>query len=76
MGTGEGKHVMSRTTDRAPSARRDFLKLATLGTLVGVGAGAAAARPANAGPPRKAGSPQAGYRETPHVKKAYELARF
>jgi anaerobic selenocysteine-containing dehydrogenase len=55
--------------------RRDFLKLAGLGTLAGAAAAAG-------GTPRKAvaatakPATDAGYRETDHVKKAYELARF
>lgn len=54
--------------------RREFLKVASLGPVAGaallaVGQGSASA--AEAG--REAGS---GYRETPHVKKAYELSRF
>jgi len=55
--------------------RRDFLKLAGLGTLAGAAAAAG-------GTPRKAAAAtakpttDAGYRETEHVKKAYERARF
>jgi anaerobic selenocysteine-containing dehydrogenase len=55
--------------------RRDFLKLAGLGTLAGAAA-------ATGGAPRKAEAAtakpatSAGYRETEHVKKAYERSRF
>jgi anaerobic selenocysteine-containing dehydrogenase len=53
--------------------RRDFLKLAGLGS-VGAVAGAAVAAPVEA---KEAPSTRGtGYRETPHVKKVYELARF
>jgi anaerobic selenocysteine-containing dehydrogenase len=55
--------------------RRDFLKLAGLGTL----AGAAAAAGGTTGPAEAAtaqSATDAGYRETEHVKKAYERARF
>ncbi|MEJ8474123.1 twin-arginine translocation signal domain-containing protein [Roseibium algae] len=55
-----------------PADRRNFLKLAGLGTLAGgatiVSGGAQAAVSSD-----DAG---AGYRETDHVKKAYETARF
>ena len=55
--------------------RRDFLKLAGLGTLAGAAAAAG-------GTPRKAEAATAqaptgaGYKETEHVRKAYERARF
>jgi anaerobic selenocysteine-containing dehydrogenase len=55
--------------------RRDFLKLAGLGTLAGAAA-------AVAGAPQEAQAATAktpsasGYRETEHVKKAYALSRF
>lgn len=53
--------------------RRDFLKLAGLGSLSSAAVVAAGTRPAEA----KAEPPQGdGYRETAHVKKVYELARF
>jgi nitrous oxide reductase len=65
------------TSDRDPKVakRRQFLKLASLGAVAGTVAAAAgdgrgeaaAAEPAPQGK---------SYRETPHVKKAYELARF
>jgi len=54
--------------------RRDFLKLAGLGTLAGAAA-AAAGTPTKAESAAKP-SADAGYRETEHVKKAYELSRF
>jgi hypothetical protein len=54
--------------------RRDFLKLATLGAAAApvaavVGSGTAAAEAASEPTAR-------GYRETEHVRKVYELARF
>jgi hypothetical protein len=53
--------------------RRDFLKLAGLGSLSGAAVVAAGAMPAEA----KSEPPQGdGYRESAHVKKVYELARF
>ncbi|WP_150525113.1 twin-arginine translocation signal domain-containing protein [Roseibium sediminis] len=59
-----------KTPDSAD--RRNFLKLAGLGTLASgatVVAGAAEA----AAPSQDAGT---GYRETDHVKRVYETARF
>lgn len=55
--------------------RRDFLKLAGLGTLAGAAAAAAGA-PKTAEAATAKPSADAGYRETEHVKKAYELSRF
>lgn len=61
--------------EHAGSARRGFLKLAGLGAaagsvgLVARGAPAVATEAVGTAAPR-------GYRETPHVKKVYELARF
>jgi hypothetical protein len=59
----------------ATSGRRDFIKLAGLGAAagsVGLATGIAPAAAATAVPE----SPTKGYRETDHVKKAYEVARF
>ncbi len=64
---------MSKQDEAKQSRRREFLKLTGLGTLAGAAALAG-------GVPReaKAASPDTGsdYRETEHVKKVYELARF
>ncbi len=66
---------MAEKTERKAAGRREFLKLASLGTVVG-GAGlllqdapaeAAEAKSAKAGK---------GYQETPHVKAFYDSARF
>jgi len=59
---------------KSKAKRRDFLKLLGVGSI----AGAAAAVTGGSAP---AGEPEAkpegaGYRETPHVKKYYETARF
>ena len=54
--------------------RRDFLKAASVGA-VSASAAAALGQPASA----EAATPSetaAGYRETAHVKQAYDLARF
>jgi hypothetical protein len=59
----------------ARNGRRDFLKLAGLGAAAGSVAGVAKVAPAaatEATPPP--GKP--GYRETEHVRKVYEVARF
>jgi hypothetical protein len=61
------------TKQEQVAKRRDFLKLAGLGTLSGAAVVAAGTPPAEA----KSEPPQGdGYRETAHVKKVYELARF
>ena len=62
------------TQDRTGRDRRDFLKLASLGTVAGsaalvLGEAAEAATPS-------AEAPGAGYRETAHVRTYYDLARF
>ena len=60
----------------APAAgRRDFLKLASVGAAAGTVAAAIGAGTREA----EAAAPEAqagGYRETAHVKRFYELARF
>jgi len=56
------------------AARRDFLKLALLG--VAGGAVAAATRPGEAEAATAGGKAEAGYRETPHIRTYYDLARF
>jgi len=63
---------MTKKEDGGTAGRRDFLKLAGLGTLASgatLVAGTAEAAEVDAA----AGS---GYRETDHVKKVYETARF
>ena len=61
--------------DTKASARRQFLKLASLGAVAGTVAAIAgeAPREAQADEPKPQGQ---GYRETAHVRKVYELARF
>lgn len=63
---------MSKHSKTSAASRRDFLKKAAV--AVGAAGAAAAASPAKAKTPaaREAG---AGYRETDHVRKYYELAR-
>ena len=59
--------------DKPKTDRRSFLKLAGSGTVgvIAVATGAEAASPGDAKP-----ADGAGYSETEHVKKVYELARF
>jgi hypothetical protein len=56
------------------AGRRDFLKLASVGAVAGTVAAATGATSTEA----EAASEEhgEGYRETAHVKKFYELARF
>ena len=55
------------------SERRDFLKLASLGTVLG---GAAIAAGGHAAASETEDPSESGYRETTHVKTYYELTRF
>lgn len=55
-------------------ARRDLFKLAGLGGLAAGAAAIAATREAEAA--TEPSTSNAGYRETPHVRKYYELAKF
>jgi hypothetical protein len=59
---------------KTAAKRRQFLKLAGLGTLSGAAAAAIGGPDAEA--KDETGSRTGGYRETEHVRKAYELARF
>jgi hypothetical protein len=65
---------MKKEQETAGAKRRDFLKLAGLGSMGAVAGAATAAVPVQA--KEEPSARGAGYRETPHVKKAYELARF
>ncbi|MDX6752254.1 twin-arginine translocation signal domain-containing protein [Geminicoccaceae bacterium 1502E] len=65
---------MERDSDKQTRARRNFLKLASLGAAASTVA-AVAGRPAEAADPAAAKA-HGSYRETPHVRKYYELARF
>jgi len=65
---------MTSDQDAKVAARRQFLKLASLGAVAGtVAAVAEDGKPAAAAEPEPQGK---GYRETAHVRKAYDLARF
>jgi hypothetical protein len=65
---------MTKEQEAAAPKRRDFLKLAGLGSVTAMASAAAAVVPAEA--KDEPGGRTAGYRETVHVKKVYELARF
>jgi len=66
---------MSTKKEATARTRRDFFKLAGLGAgaLVAAGTTSTVAKAAVGGGSERRGT---GYRETEHVKKAYELARF
>jgi hypothetical protein len=64
---------MTKEQEATGAKRREFLKLAGLGAVTGAAA-AVGAKPATA--KVEPDGKRAGYRETAHVKKAYELARF
>lgn len=65
---------MEKGSDRSSVPRRDFLRLAGLGSVAGAAAAVSTAEQAEAAPTDTGKS--AGYRETPHVKRYYELAKF
>lgn len=71
----EEKDKVVNKTEKKSLQRREFLKTAT---MVGVASGVAAVslkgKPARAAKVSSDG--HAGYKETDHVKKYYELARF
>lgn len=64
---------MSTDKSKLRESRRDFLKMAGVGTLA-AGAVALSSEPAQAAGAEQDGGE--GYRETAHVKTYYELARF
>jgi hypothetical protein len=69
-----GGDAMKKEQEASVAKRREFLKLAGLGSVGAVAAAASASAPVEAAvePDARGG----GYRETAHVRKAYELARF
>jgi hypothetical protein len=64
---------MKKEQKPGAAKRREFLKLAGLGSVTAVAGAASVVAPVEAKEPSAQG---AGYRETAHVRKAYELARF
>ena len=65
---------MSEQGDRPVAKRRDFLRLLGMGGAAGAAALASGgAVPSEASEPAKA---ETGYRETAHVRKFYETAKF
>ena len=65
---------MSEQADRLVAKRREFLKLLGMGGAAGAAALAAGgAASSEAAAPAQ---PEAGYRETAHVRKFYETAKF
>ena len=62
-----------RNDEKPASPRRAFIKLMGLGSVAGAAATVAGKRPVQAADPQ----PQTkGYRETAHVRKFYDLAKF
>src|SRR5216117_3777912 len=65
---------MTAEPGREKAKRRDFLKLVGLGGIAGAAALAAGGTPQAA---EAAAKPEpSGYRETPHVRKYYDTAKF
>jgi len=65
---------MEQKKEKAALGRRDFLKVATVGAAVGVIS--VASKDVNAGDVTPTNKDQAGYRETNHIAKYYELANI
>lgn len=63
-----------RNPERNKAKRRDFLKLLGLGGVAGAAALAAGGEPQAAA--AEATPEGAGYRESPHVRKYYDTAKF
>jgi hypothetical protein len=66
---------MSEPKEAKKAQRRDFLRLAGLGTLAGAAA-AVGSSPQQAEAAATKTSTGSGYQVTEHVKKAYDLSRF
>ncbi len=64
---------MKKDQETVSAKRRDFLKLASVGAVSGAAAAAIGAPPVEAATDSETA---VGYRETAHVKQAYDLARF
>lgn len=62
-----------KSKDKEAPARREFLKLAGLGTGAAVAAGLSSGVARAAAP--EVEKTEAGYRETDHVRRYYELAK-
>jgi hypothetical protein len=68
---------MSKKKEEASVGRRDFFRKAGLGVgAAGAAAVGLSAKQGKAAEPAKSVPGAAGYRETAHVKKYYELSRF
>jgi len=65
---------MKKEQEAGGTKRREFLKLAGLGSAGAVAGAAAVAAPVVA--KEEPSATAAGYHETAHVRKVYELARF
>jgi len=68
---------MSKKKEKASVGRRDFFRKAGLGVgAAGAAAVGLSAKQSAAAEPSESAPGSAGYRETAHVKKYYELSRF
>ncbi|MGI9449595.1 MAG: twin-arginine translocation signal domain-containing protein [Geminicoccaceae bacterium] len=64
---------MKKDQQATKTKRRDFLKFASVGAVSGAAAAVVSAPTAEA---KVESETSVGYRETAHVKQAYDLARF
>ncbi|ESR22862.1 hypothetical protein [Lutibaculum baratangense] len=67
---------MERQDNKAGESRRGFLRLAGLGSVVAGATLVAGKGEAEAAVAAADGTSGAGYRETEHVRKVYEVSRF
>ncbi|MBL8697216.1 MAG: formate dehydrogenase [Alphaproteobacteria bacterium] len=67
---------MDKSQKPAPRSRREFLRTAGQGAGAAVAGAAAVVSGAPAAATAEAAVPETGYRESAHVKRYYELAKF
>ena len=67
--------TMKKSEAAQLEGRRNFLKMASVGSVAGAAAAVVGSGDAQAAPTENAGT-GGSYRETAHVKKVYDLARF
>jgi hypothetical protein len=73
----KGVQMKKQNKEAVSVGRRDFFRKAGFGVgAAGVAAAGLAAGSAGATEPQREPGKSAGYRETEHVKKFYELARY
>jgi len=67
---------MTQARKQEPKSRRDLMRTAGQGAGAVIAGAAAALTGTSAAATAPSAEPDAGYRETPHIKRYYELASF